>query len=149
LETGDPSLYLVSGVLKSIDSYGKYLIDEIRRLMRVKELKASRTRVTLAWSVDRFEMRGDRLAMLTSLSDRLRDYIGDVNIMSRGQLSMPIAERVFSGVLQDIGKANIVVICSEYDYRSVSEVFNLKSASSETVALKADLLIETSGGGGL
>ncbi len=82
LDTGDPLLYLTTGVLKSIDGYVKYVVDEIRNVMKQNELKASKTKVTLAWSVDKYEMRGERLAVLNSIKERLHDYIGDINILN-------------------------------------------------------------------
>ncbi|MFQ6134890.1 MAG: hypothetical protein ACE5KU_03630 [Nitrososphaerales archaeon] len=141
LDTGDPSLYLTSGVLKSVDGYVKYLVDEIRRVMREMGLKASKTKVTLAWSVDRYEMRGDRLAALSSITDRLHDYIGDVNLLNGGEY-ITQAGIGFTRIMPDINKVDIVVICSEQDYKYASKVFNLEDKRSNTVVLKADLLVD-------
>ena len=140
LETGDPSLYLTTGVLKSIDGYVKYVVDEIRNVMKQNELKASKTKITLAWSVDKYEMRGERLAVLNSIKERLHDYIGDVNILNRGEYTTQ-AGRGFTMTIQDMNKTDIVVICSEEDQKYASKVFNLDDKKSETVVLMADLLV--------
>jgi hypothetical protein len=134
LDTGDPSLYLTSGVLKSIDGYVKYLVEEIRHVMREMELKASKTKVTLSWSVDRYEMRGDRLAVLSSITDRLHDYIGDVNILNNGEYITQSGIGV-TRMVPDINKVDIVVICSEQDHKHASKVFNIEDKRSDTVVL--------------
>tara|TARA_B100001971_G_scaffold187507_1_gene188253 strand:- start:2434 stop:3675 length:1242 start_codon:yes stop_codon:yes gene_type:complete len=140
LDTGDPSLYLTTGILKSIDGYVKYVVDEIRNVMKQNELKASKTKITLAWSVDKYEMRGERLAVLNSIKERLHDYIGDVNILNRGEYTTQ-AGRGFTMTIQDMNKTDIVVICSEEDQKYASKVFNLDDKKSETVVLMADLLV--------
>jgi hypothetical protein len=140
LDTGDPALYLASGVLKSVEGYAKYLVDEIRQVMRERDLKASKTKVTLAWSVDRFEMRGERLATLDGIADRLHDYIGDVNILN-GEAN-PVAARGFTKMLTNRNKVDIVVICSDGDYKQASNAFNLKEGPSDTIIMNADLFID-------
>ena len=141
LDTGDPSLYLTTGILKSIDGYVKYVVDEIRNVMKQNELKASKTKITLAWSVDKYEMRGERLAVLNRIKERLHDYIGEINILNRGEYTTQ-AGRGFTMTIPDMNKTDIVVICSEEDQKYVSKVFNLDDKKSETVVLKADLLVD-------
>ncbi len=141
LDTGDPSLYLTSGVLKSVDGYVKYLVDEIRRVMREKGLKASKTKVTLAWSVDKYEMRGVRLAALGAITERLHDYIGDVNILNGGQY-VSQAGIGFGGIMPDVNKTDIVMICSKQDYKYATKVFNLENERSGAIVLKADLIVD-------
>ncbi|MFC1754958.1 hypothetical protein ACFL96_16465, partial [Thermoproteota archaeon] len=141
LDTGDPSLYITTGVLRSIDGYVKYIIDEIRNVMKKKLLKASKTKVTLAWSLDKYEMRGERLATLNNLVERLHDYIGDVNILSQGEYNTQ-AGRGFTMAMPDMNKTDIVVICSEADEKFASKIFNIEDKESETIVLKADLLVD-------
>ncbi len=141
LDTGDPSLYLTSGILKSIDGYAKYLVDGIRQIMREKELKASKTRIIISWSIDKYEMRGDRLSVLDSIKDRLHDYIGDVNILSKGEYVTQSGLGI-TRIMPDINKVGIVVICSEKDKDYASKVFNLNDRDPSTLALNADLLVD-------
>ena len=141
LDTGDPSLYLTTGVLRSIEGYVKYVVDEIRNVMKENELKASKTKVTLAWSVDKYEMRGEKLGVLNSIKERLHDYIGDVNILNHGEYTTQ-AGRGFTMTIPDMDKTDIVVICSEEDEKYVSKVFNLNDTKSETIILKANLLVD-------
>ncbi len=140
LDTGDPALYLASGVFKSVEGYAKYLVDEIRQVMREKDLKASRTKVTLVWAVDRFEMRGERLATLEGIADRLRDYIGDVNFL--GGEGNQSSSGGYTRMMTDMNKIDLVVVCSEQDYEYAVKSFNLKDKQSDTVVLKADLFID-------
>lgn len=141
LDTGDPSLYITTGVLRSIDGYVKYIVDEIRNIMKENSLKASKTKVTLAWSVDKFEMRGERLATLNNVVDRLHDYIGDVNILSQGEYNTQTG-RGFTMTMPDMNKTEIVVICSEIDEKFASNIFNFEDKESHTIVLKANLLVD-------
>jgi hypothetical protein len=144
LDTGDPALYLASGVFKSVEGYAKYLVDEIRQVMREKDLKASRTKVTLAWSVDQFEMRGERLAMLEGIADRLRDYIGDVNFLNGGEGNQ-VSSGGYSRIMTDVNKIDLVIICSEQDQAYTANSFNLKDKQTDTIVVKADLFIDRYG----
>ena len=87
LETGEPILYLASGANKSIDSYGRFLVERVREFVRQKDLKASRLKIILFSDTDILEMRGDRMRLATDLVERLRDYFSDIenlNIMKEG-----------------------------------------------------------------
>ena len=77
-ESANTLMYLVNGSVKGIDGYIKRLIDEIRSTLKKNDLKASRTKIALSWTLDQHEMRGDKIEMLHNLTSKLRDYIGDV-----------------------------------------------------------------------
>ena len=124
-----PLMYLVNGTLKAIEGYIKHLIDEIRDILRKRELKASRTRVAIAWTLDPNEMRGDKIELLSSLESRLKDYIGDVE---RQQ-----------GVAFDLypsDKTMIVVACSKYDF---AKVISKSKQNSDFILMKANPACET------
>src|SRR3712207_7658393 len=71
-------MYLVNGSIKSVDGYVKFLIDQIRATLKKRDLKASRTKVAIAWTLDPHEMRGDRIELLSSFETKIKDYISDV-----------------------------------------------------------------------
>ena len=77
-DVGEPITYLAGAAVKSVENYERYVVEETRDLLRELQLKASRTRVIVAWSADRYEMRADRLATAQSLTEKLRDYVTDV-----------------------------------------------------------------------
>ena len=77
-EGSNSLMYLINGSVKGIDGYIKRLIDEIRGTLKKNDLKASRTKIALSWTLDQHAMRGDKIEMLQNLTSRLRDYIGDV-----------------------------------------------------------------------
>ena len=65
-------MYLINGSVKGIDSYSKRLIDEIRSTLKKNDLKASRTKIVLSWTLDQHEMRVDKIEMLQNLTSKLR-----------------------------------------------------------------------------
>ncbi len=132
LDTGEPSLYLSSGTLKAIEGYVRYLTDEIKKLMKKKALKASKTSISIAWALDRYEIRGEKLRVYDLLIERLSDYVGDV-------VSPPSYEKS-SGIVQlpvlSGDKTSLVIACSKTDV----EALNSKSSRNpELVVIRADL----------
>ena len=118
--------YLINGSLKGVDGYIKKLIDEIRLVLKRNELKASRTRIILLWSLDKYEMKGEKHEKLSELETKLKDYIGDVE-------SSQIPLDIFSN-----DKTVIIVACSQSDYDYISK--NKKDA--EYIIIKANPLCE-------
>ncbi|MDG6905799.1 MAG: hypothetical protein JRN20_08450 [Nitrososphaerota archaeon] len=82
LETGDPILYLASGANKSIESYGRFLVERVREFVKVKEIKAARLKIILFTDADILEMRGDKINLAYDLVERLRDYFSDIDYMN-------------------------------------------------------------------
>ena len=101
--------YLINGSLKGIEGYVKKLIDEIRLVLKRNELKASRTRILLLWSLDTYEMKGEKHEKLSELETKLKDYIGDVE-----SIQAPLD--IFSN-----DKTIIIVACSKSDYDYISK----------------------------
>ena len=50
-------MYIINGSIKGIDSYIKRLIDEIRLVLKKNDLKASRTKILLLWTLDQHQMK--------------------------------------------------------------------------------------------
>lgn len=120
-------MYLINGSLKGIDGYVKRLVDEIRSTLKKNDLKASRTKVVLAWTLDPYEMRGDRADMLNSIVTRLRDYISDVET-AQGP----------SPDLFHNDKTTILVLCSKFDYDNLSK----KGKGEDLIMIKTNPLCE-------
>jgi len=114
LQSGDPLLYIASGVLRGIEGYSRYLTDELKALMKEKELKASRTDVTLGWNLDRFEIRGEKILLRELLIERIGDLVGDVGSpigVEYGTSSEKVARMpIVSGE-----KIHLLIICSKSD----------------------------------
>ncbi len=127
LEGAGSLMYLVNGSIKSMEGYIKHLIDQIRDVLKKNELKASRTKVAIVWTLDINEMRGDKLDLLTMLELKLKDYIGDVE---RHQGS------AFD--LYQTDKTTITIACSKQDYEAIAK----SGPKSEMVLLKANPLCE-------
>ena len=125
-ESAQTLMYLVNGSIRGIHGYIKRLIDTIRITLKKNDLKASKTKIVLSWTLDTNEMRGDKIEMLNSIASKLRDYIGDVETSS-GSVDL---------FHQD--KVTIVVACSSYDYKEIKE--NLKD--DNTFVIKANPLCE-------
>ena len=126
-DVGEPLTYLAVAAIKSLENHVRYIVDETRDLLRELQLKASRTRVLVAWSIDRYEMRADRMKTAENLVERLRDYVTDVK---HAQMSAGREEVI------DSYKHNIAIVCS---LRDLEWMKSLKSGSraSEISLLRA------------
>jgi len=126
-EGANTLMYLINGSIKGIDGYIKRLIDEIRTTLKKNDLKASRTKIILSWTIDQHEMRGDKIEMLQNLISRLRDYIGDVETREGPNLD------IFHN-----DKTTIIVACSKLDFENLKK--NKKDA--ELIIIKTNPLCE-------
>ena len=113
-ETGESISYLAGAALKSFDNYVRYVVDETRDVLKEKQLKASRTKIGLLWTLDRYEMRGERLQVAESIQQRLRDYVTDVDVISGSRL------RGGSELLDPL-KHNVVIVCSKEDQEALKQ----------------------------
>lgn len=106
-DVGEPITYLAGAAVKSLENYERYVVEETRELLRELQLKASRTRVLVTWSADKYEMRADRLATAQSLTEKLRDYVTDVR-----QVDM----KARSDELIDSYKHSVAIVCTPADF---------------------------------
>ena len=127
-EGANTLMYIINGSVKGIDSYIKRLIDEIRLVLKKNDLKASRTKILLLWTLDQHQMKGDKIEILQTLITKLQDYIGDVE---------PIESPVD---FFENEKTTIVVACSKSDYEYVQK----NNKDNELIVIKANPLCELS-----
>ena len=125
-ESAQTLMYLINGSVRGISSYVKRLIDTIRITLKKNDLKASKTKIVLSWTLDTNEMRGDKIEILNTIASKLRDYIGDV------ETSTDISDLLH----QD--KVIIVVACSDYDYKKIKE----NQKEQDIFVIKANPLYE-------
>ena len=119
-------MYLINGSMKGIDGYIKRLIDETRLILKKNELKASRTKILLLWSLDQHEMKGEKIEKLQELETKLKDYIGDVEAATQ-----PL------DIFQN-DKTTIVVVCSKHDFDYIMK----NNKDDELIILKANPLCQ-------
>ena len=119
-------MYLINGSMKGMDGYIKRLIDETRLILKKNELKASRTKILLLWTLDQHEMKGDKIEKLQELETKLKDYIGDVEAISQ-----PV------DIFQN-DKTTIVVACSKHDFDYIIK----NNKDNELIILKANPLCQ-------
>ena len=119
-------MYLINGSMKGIDGYIKRLIDETRLILKKNELKASRTKILLLWTLDPHEMKGEKIEKLQELELKLKDYIGDVE-----SISQP------TDIFQN-DKTTIVVVCSKSDLEYILK----NNKDDEIIILKANPLCQ-------
>lgn len=117
--------YLVNGGIKGIDGYIKRLISEIRSTLKKNELKAARTKIAISWTLDKHEMRGERVEILRLLMTKLRDYIADVEVLDNSNDYMVHSD-----------KTMIIVVCSLYDLKEASK------KDGKTIMINANPLCE-------
>ena len=127
-ESAQTLMYLINGSVRGIQGYIKRLIDTIRITLKKNDLKASKTKIVLSWTLDTNEMRGDKIEMLNVIASKLRDYIGDIET-STG-----------SANLFHHDKITIVVACSSSDYKAISEI----EKGKDIFVIKANPLCEIS-----
>jgi len=126
LESAQTLMYLINGSVRGIASYIKRLIDTIRLTLKKNDLKASKTKIVLSWTLDTNEMRGDKIEMLNTIASKLRDYIGDVET-STGSIELFHHDKV-----------TIVVACSDSDYKEINE----SQKGEDVFVIKANPLCE-------
>ena len=127
-EGANTLMYLINGSVKGIDGYIKRLIDEIRSTLKKNDLKASRTKIALSWTLDPHEMRGDKIEMLQNLTSKLRDYIGDVEAYEYSNFDLFHSD-----------KTTIIVACSKTDFENIQK----NKQDSNLILVKANPLCET------
>jgi hypothetical protein len=113
-ETGESISYLAGATLKGLENYVRYVVDETRELLKEKELKASKTKINLLWSLDKYEMRGERQQVAENIQQRLRDYVTDVNII-------PGSELMGGSEVVDPLKHNVLIACSKEDQEAAKQ----------------------------
>ena len=128
LDGTGPLMYLVNGSIKSIEGYLKFLIDQVRATLKKRDLKASRTRVAIAWTLDPHEMRGDRVELLSSFETKIKDYISDVDRQQGSTFD-----------LYHTDKTTIVIACSKADFE---KIMSKNMANQEFIVMKANPLCE-------
>jgi len=127
-EGTNPLLYLINGSIKGINGYTKRLIEIIRITLKNNELKASKTKIILSWTLDKNQMRGEKVEMLNSITSKLRDYIGDVET-SEGLLDFFHSD-----------KTTIAIACTESDYKKIKEI----KQNQDIFLIKANPMFEVS-----
>ena len=127
-EGSNSLMYLINGSVKGIDGYIKRLIDEIRGTLKKNDLKASRTKIALSWTLDQHAMRGDKIEMLQNLTSKLRDYIGDVEAYQDPDFN-----------LFHTDKTTIIVACSQSDFDHIEKT----KKDSNLIIVKANPICET------
>jgi hypothetical protein len=126
-----PLTYLVNGSIKGTEGYVKHLIDKIRDELKKRDLKASRTKVSIAWTLDPNEMRGDKIELLSSLESKLKDYIGDVERQPWSVFDLYPTE-----------KTRIVIACSKLDFARITAK---NKQNLDFIMMKANPVCETIG----
>jgi hypothetical protein len=129
LDGAGPLMYLVNGSVRGIEGYVKHLIDQVRGTLKKRDLKASRTKVAIAWTLDPHEMRGDKIDLLSALETKVRDYIGDVE-----KHQGPTFD------LYHTDKTTVVIACSKMDFE---KVMSKNVQSDDLIVIKANPLFET------
>jgi len=146
LKTGEPMGYMVSGILKSLESYFKYIVNEVRSIIKDENLKASRTRILVVWSIDPFEIRGDKMSALSTLVEKLHDCVGDIATFN----TMPYlrALRLESSMKRlplSADRNNIILACSKDDFELVFKNAKIERPEMRPIIIKAKLPVEVVG----
>ena len=128
-ETGESISYLAGAAVKSFENYIRYIVDETRDVLKEKQLKASRTKIGLLWTLDKYEMRGERLHVAESVQQRLKDYVTDVDVFPGAKL------KEGPGTFDPL-KHNVVIVCSKEDQDALVQ-FRKSQRSVELTQISA------------
>ncbi|HZD35770.1 MAG TPA: hypothetical protein VE130_11255 [Nitrososphaeraceae archaeon] len=128
LSGAGPLAYLVNGTIKGIEGYVKHLIDRLRFVLKKADLKASRTKVIIAWTLDQNEMKGDKIELFTTMESRLKDYIGDVERRPGNSLD-----------IYPTDKNTVIIACSKHDFSAISKT---DSHNLDMIVMKANPVCE-------
>ncbi len=120
-------MYLINTSTKGIDTYVKRLVDTTRLTLKNNNLKASKTKVAISWTLDPYSIRGDKLVMLETLKTKLCDYIGDVEAYADQSSHMFFDDKI-----------TIVIVCSKFD----ADLVEKSSSDSNLIIIKANPLCE-------
>ncbi len=124
--------HIINNCIRALESYSKYLVDEVRLLLKRRDLRASKCKIAIAWSIDSNEMRSSKIMMLSLLSSRLRDYIGDVEVL-KGTSHFEIYD----------DRTIIILACSRSDYERLKDSRDKgRSIGRDSVIVKANPLCE-------
>ncbi|MEM4164339.1 MAG: hypothetical protein QXJ86_00665 [Nitrososphaerales archaeon] len=142
LPTKETLMHLTSNILKIVEGFIRILVDEVKLLMKNLELKASKTKIILNWSVDKYEMRGDRLRIRQNMLERLRDYVGDVASSSAAPWDENNLNYKIKEILGD-PKTKLLISGSQVDHKNLYEKIATERPIGEYIFVKANLLCET------
>ncbi|MFN4336830.1 MAG: hypothetical protein ACK4FV_04530 [Candidatus Nitrosocaldus sp.] len=124
--------HIINNCIRSLESYSKYLVDKVRLLLKKRDLRASKCKIAIAWSIDSNEIRSSKIALLSLLSSRLRDYIGDVEIL-KGTSQLEIYD----------DRTIIILACSRSDYERLKDSRDKgRSIGRDSMIVKANPLCE-------
>ena len=122
---------MVNGTIRSIEGFIKSLVEEVRSQLKEREIKASRAKVTIFWTIDNNELRGDKAIIRESLKIKLRDYIAEVEIQD--------VETFLPNTI-----TNIIIACSGEDYRKiVSKIGKNHHRNSKSIVISANTFFNT------
>ncbi len=123
--------YIINGTIRSIEGFVKSLVEEIRSQLKEREIKASRTKVTIFWTIDNNEIRGDKTIMRESLRLKLMDYFAEVEIQD--------IENFLPNTI-----TNIIIACSNKDYKKIiSRIDKNHHHNSKIIVVSANTFFNT------
>ncbi|MCP8304379.1 MAG: hypothetical protein H3Z50_02785 [archaeon] len=143
LKSGEPLWYTMSGILKSLEGYIKYVVNRVRTILKEKGLKAGRARILVAWSIDPFEMREDKISTFSTLIEKLHDCVGSVVALNTIPYLQALYPRlgVKRGLPSYEGRDNLILACSKEDFEIVFENSQTEPRVS-SIIVKANLPVE-------
>ncbi|GBC75620.1 hypothetical protein HRbin06_00939 [archaeon HR06] len=111
LRAPDPLYYTSTAILKALDLYVKNLIDNIKKLIKLKELRLSKVKVFLSWMMNDYEIRGERKHFLSYLVNKFKDYIGETYPLNKEEIKKGfLPSEIFE-------RFKVIVACSQEDLR--------------------------------
>lgn len=120
-------MYLINGSGRIIEGYMKRLVDTVKGVLKRENLKASKTRLLLLWTLDGNAMRGEKIEIKHALLARLRDYIGDISTKADSDFELFHSEKTI-----------VIIACSKPDYEYAAKRKN----RGDLIVIRANPLCE-------
>ena len=132
-DVGEPITYLAGAAVKSLENYERYMVEETRDLLRELQLKASRTRVLVAWSGGQVrDPRRQARVTAQSLTEKLQ---GLCDRREAGRRRGPGRDDLI-----DSYKHSVAIVCTPADFEWFKGL-KKRFRSSEITILKATTAI--------
>lgn len=131
LESAKSLQRMTSIYTKTVQSYIRRLVDEVKRIMRDHGMKTAKIKVMVLWTFDSNLLRGDRSKMCDFFIERLQEWVVDVDAYSELPREMFITDIPL-----------VIISCTAKDFKAA---ISAKKDRPNLLVIKANPLCQVFG----